>query len=507
MIKSITRFLGIDARTPGAAKFGAMADALNVSIATGGGLARRPALHFERTVPAASKGLFSVGDQVCVAAPTGTDISALAPDFNAFLLSGGGALVRIHGVVVDSLGKPLLLVEVTGGGAELHLAQAMNATPAGNTLLVPGFTPLLGGLVKVGARAWCLEDAATYRALRWSAIDDRAFPGSLAIWSPAADPVNEARRGNFLDLGQHTAAGGKPVGITAHNGRIAAFFPYAVQLWRAGSAETDRYLEQVVDGPGLLANRCATAVGSDTMFLGRALTIQSLEKSGLTEGAAASGPGAPVDAIVQHGLRINQTTSLPVYDSTVKPVVLHARARGEVLFCFGATVLVLGWTPGEPPRGWTRWVFPLAIDDLCEVGAIVHVRCGTSVYRLDDTQDAGDEVTAGVFTPIPVLGDILPLKVGPNLATLARIFAISSEDLRVQAVRDGRPQRQNDGALGTLGTTVTLPGRSPTTASVLCGWPLKSVGVRFYDAAATASWRLDELGFEIESTRTHGSES
>jgi hypothetical protein len=500
---TVTTFLGIDARSGAAKKFGSMLDALNLSIASGGGLVRRPALRYRVALPAASKGLFAVGNMVCAAAPSGTSATGLAPDFNLAYLSGG-TLTGVEGVAVDSSGKPLILAKNASGGADLHASPAVGATPSGATLLTPGFTPLAGGLCKAGSRAWCLDDGDGSRLLRWSAVDDPAYPGSLGIWSPAADPNNEARRGNFIDLGQHTAAGGKPVGIVEWNGRVVVMFPNAVQVWRVGAAETDRYLEQVINGPGLVRNGGAAQVGQDVVFLGDSLVVHSLRAATITQGAEAGSPGEPVDDLLQSGLRINDATTYPMWDLGRKPLILHAKARGELLMALGRDLLVLGWGLGNRPRGWTRWKLPVPVDYWCEVAGTIFIRSGDVAYSLDPSINQGDEVTAGVYTPIPVLGDMVEAMVSANLATVSRIYCRSSEDLRVQVVRDGRPSRQNDGSLGSLGTTVLLPGRGSVPSSVMSAWPCRTVGFRFYDPAATASWRLDEFGFDVRATPGHG---
>jgi hypothetical protein len=67
--KQLGPFRGIDARPGAADKAGGLLEALNVIVAADGGLVRRPALTARATLPADSKGLYAVGDQLRTLAP------------------------------------------------------------------------------------------------------------------------------------------------------------------------------------------------------------------------------------------------------------------------------------------------------------------------------------------------------------------------------------------------------------------------------------------------------
>lgn len=478
-------FRGID-RRPGAADSpGALYDALNTIVSSEGGLVRRPAATVRATLPADSIGIYSVGDQLRTLAPyqagDETEANALAPTcYVDFITDQGKALSALLGQVSASDGRTLALLRYADESTDMHFCPDFNTAPAAQTRLDGlGFTPNYS-LIQAAGRAFVLDNNLRY--LRFSNLDS-ANPALLADFLSNQDLTSGS---GFLEVSQFAAGAGQPLGLGIFGGQIVVFYRGAMLIYRIDVDQSRYFLSQVVKGPGTQAPRSVVELGSDTIFLSDP-GVRVLSDVSVSLDARTSAFGGHVDPL-----------AMELADNiNVTPIGHYARRLGCYLLAFGQDVLCLSVLPGSAVLGWTRWRLPVPVEGWAEAGGLTWFRSGRTLYALEDGEDR-DETALGVYADIPVFGESLPYRSGTQQLCQA-VASACTEPLQVQVVADGRPVVAPGG--GLTGMPMTLPPRAPEPSRALSGKMGRMFSLRFYDPAAVAGWRLDNLWIDVTATR------
>jgi hypothetical protein len=476
-------FRGIDARPGAADEPGGLAEAKNVLVNAKGSLVRRPAAVWRAACPADSIGIYAVGDQLhTLASYTSGDETAddvLEPTLYVDYITDPTprTLSRLLGVLQGSDERTIALLRYDNYATAMHRCQAVGTPPSGSTVVTGlGFTPDYS-MLRAAGRNWVLDGSMRY--LRHSALDS-ASPNSLIDFTSDIDLSGGA---GFIEVSQFATGVGQPQCIGVFGGRLVVFYRSALLIYRIDVDKLRNFLDQQVNGPGTTAPNSVAELGADTIFLSDA-GVRMLSTVTQTLDARE-------DAI---GGRIDDLALGYAADLTINPVGHYARRLGCYLLAFGQDVLCLGILPGSRILGWTRWRMPFAIDYMAEAGGTTWMRSGVNLYSLSDAENF-DEVTDGAYADIPVLVETLPYRSSTGQAQVDRIAASSTEAIRIQVIANDRPALDSNEV--PTGLPITLPARSPQTASTICSKVGSIFALRVYDSAANAAWRLDDLWMDV----------
>lgn len=555
--KQLGPFRGIDARPGAADRSGGLLDALNVLIAADGGLVRRPVLTARATLPADSKGIYAVGDQLRTLSPYQITASTTTDGSN---LQGATTLN-----VADTTGFPAAASFTLIDGTTVR--EYAYTSKTGTTLV--GLTPALTGDYAAGLDVRyddCAQDNGLMPTVYVDYITDPT-PKTLdevlgtVIGSDGRTVALVRYTDESTDMHRLPTTGEPPLSAT----QVASlgFTPEFSLVRAAGRAfvldGSLRYLrysnldsatpDSLVDftsnpdltsGAGFLeVSQFASGVGSPqglALFGGRIVVLyrsavliyridadqsrffleQQITGPGTSAPRSATELGADTIFLSDAGVRVLSTVVQTLdaredaiggridhlakafaADSNITPIGHYARRLGCWLLAFGQDVLCLGVLPGSAVLGWTRWRLPVPVDGWAEAGGLLWMRSGTTLYAFEDGEDQ-DETSLGVFANVPVLVETLPIR-GTTQSIAAAVAAAATEPVRVQVVADGRPGVDINGA--PIGLPITLPPRAPEPARAIVGKLGRTFSVRVYDEAAVSGWRLDNLWLDIDGVR------
>lgn len=176
------------------------------------------------------------------------------------------------------------------------------------------------------------------------------------------------------------------IGLGIHRGLLAVFFSDAVQLWNMDSSPANIELHQVLNGPGTDFSGSIANILGDVIFLSHSgfASLATAIVGGVANPSTPTVTGETRFSSV--GERIKSlTASIP---STSTAVSLWSQKRCQYLCAVGTKIYCYSFYEGSeigPSNYWTVWDMPSSISAMAEVGGVVYVRSGNTVYSLDDT--------------------------------------------------------------------------------------------------------------------------
>lgn len=462
---TVDRFLGIDTR-PG--RYGedrpALVTGSNVSIASGGAIRLRPALRLEAALSSESVGLYARGGRLRAVVPGGQSLQATAPSIITYDPIGNGVAYPLGTldrlVAAESYGAHHIFgphgyvaVKRTDGLTEHHWIKeppASGATAVSTKVQLP--FPPGESLLKLAGKMWAP-----------SPVD-----GQIGFSASASGPDDWTTTGDagFLPAQAHVSGARDLVALCHYRGRLAAFFPDAVQVWGVDADPELHALEQVLNGPGVIMPGAVANVLGDVIYLSRG-GFRSLSTATVTGEASENDVGSRIRTLTD---AITGT----------RAVSLWSQARSQFLCAIGSTVYVCTIIPGEKLTEWTTWTLPVDVDYLTEEAGVLYVRSGDNLYRLDEDESAD---TAGAITATLETRP-LTLKAPGRMKTLHYLVVRQTAAASWQLIVDGvaLPAR-------------TLPACSPKSLRVPLAGEGRQIAIR---VTTTAGWRLEGLSLEYD---------
>lgn len=464
---TIDRFLGLDTR-PGryGEDYPALVTASNVALKSGGAISRRPALRTVASLSSESVGLYARGGRLRSVVPGGQSLQGTGPtevtydpigDGTAYPLGVLSRLVDAESYGTHHVFGPhgYVAVKRTNGAIEHHWIKEppVSAATAVSTKVD---LPFIAGeaLLKLAEKMWAPSpvdgtvpfSASSVGPSDWSLVGDA---GAL----PAQSHVSGAR-----DM----------VALTHYRGRLAVFFPDAVQLWNVDPDPELHALEQVLNGPGaILAGSVANVLG-DVIYLSRG-GFRTLSSATVTGEAAENDIGSKIRTLTD------------LIGTTTPAARVWSQTRSQFLCAIGTTVYVLTLIPGEKMAEWTTWTLPVAADYLVENEGALYLRGGNTLYRLDDTesQDTGGAAITGTIETRP-----LALGAPGKFKTVHYLVIRQTAAASWQLIVDGQAM-----------TAKNVPACSPKALRIPFNGEGRQIAFR---VTTTADWRLEGLSVEFD---------
>ncbi len=226
--------------------------------------------------------------------------------------------------------------------------------------------------------------------LRFSAIENPK------LWEAATDPADTTRTGaGYINISLQEGQSAKLQGVEIYYDRLAIMSEYTTQMWAVVSDPKQNSLGQVLRATGTRAPWSIQQYGSgDILFLSSS-GIRSLKARDISNSAAVSDIGSPVDDYVRYlPKRYGSDNFLYNARSILEPVV------GRFWMAFPREILVLSYFPGPSITAWSVYTTPFNIDNIVACGDRVFIRSGDDLYLFGGvSQEEYDDCPVEVRLP------------------------------------------------------------------------------------------------------------
>ena len=232
--------------------------------------------------------------------------------------------------------------------------------------------------------------------LRFSATEN------AHLWQPATDPNDTSRTGaGYINVSLQEGSSAVLKGVEIYYDKLALMSEYTTQIWSVTSDPKQAAMGQVLRGTGTRAPWSVQQYGSgDILFLASS-GIRSLKARDLSNSAAVSDIGSPIDDYVRAlpdkyaaspATQVSPTIMMPGVRmiepmATAPKADFYNNARailepivGRFWLCFPREIMVLSAFPGPNITAWSVYTTPFNIDYVVVAGDRVFIRSGDDLY-------------------------------------------------------------------------------------------------------------------------------
>jgi hypothetical protein len=256
-------------------------------------------------------------------------------------------------------------------------------------------------------------------------VDDAPWSRSIVkaaskVWSADGDVVKFSKTNDPRDWTTPDDAGFLPVGlqqsgnkesITVGNyqNRLVVFFADSAQLWQVDPDPANHQFLTAVD----IGTRLVYAhqnMSSDVFFMSPG-GVRTITRQSNTESLIDSDVGSPIDRELLAGQFITLENAKAHY----------VRGTGQYWLYSGNTAVVFTFSRSSKISAWSIYEFSFPLDRLAELEAVLYVRSGDDVYRLDDQAwtDDGELYEVNIET---AFADFKSPRVDKQLIALDAVF-------------------------------------------------------------------------------------
>jgi len=385
----------------------------NAYVSTGKSIKKRPCLEFVATLEAGTVGLKAFGGKLNTfyghgaaithantlfvpkrvphittgAAPTKIHY---ADQYNALLyvaaeygdgtfrhhyLDDPGAWVALTNYALNDIRRP-----TTPNGFRYQVTTDAGSAGAGE----PAWPTTIGGTVVDGGLTWtCITFAITDTncphtkqvAKQAQKLYAAGTDGTTVRFNSTANGARDwtlASDAGFLPVGRY-AQGSNSVTCLApfRKSSLAVLFADNAQVWSVDPNPTLNDLTDQVSTVGTLYSRGAGAVQLDTFFPAQN-GFRSLALTVLSDNLQDTDVGSPIDDLY--------TASFAASDD---PLALYYPKLGQFWEINGSTVWSYSFSRTAKLSAWSKFTFPITIDDATVLNQELYVRSGNDVYKVN----------------------------------------------------------------------------------------------------------------------------
>lgn len=387
MEATLSKCFGLDTRPAWADDDSFVLSAVsNLQVDPGGSLSTRPALRTVVALSSSSVGLYARGGVLRCLVPSGQSLQSTAPT----------------GVIYDGIGQGGSF-NYTSKIGRIVSADSFGISATTGPYGYVSFTRLDTGLIE---QHWIKDppaSGATYvstlvnqpfqpgaSSLRFANKMMVASPseGYLRYCSTLSGPADWTTAGDagFEAVLQFVNGTSTVTALGIHRSFLAVFYADAVQLWNMFEDPTQNALVQLLKGPGTAFPGSVSNILGDCIFLSASGFANLATSNSLSIANTVSASGVSSEArFAAVGERIKSLTSSIA--STATPVSVWSQKRSQYLCAIGATIYVYSVYTNAQATGdfWSVWTLPTTVDYMVEVGGVIYIRSGDTLYQLDDT--------------------------------------------------------------------------------------------------------------------------
>jgi hypothetical protein len=182
-------------------------------------------------------------------------------------------------------------------------------------------------------------------------------------WTAASDA-------GFIPSGIHASGSDTVTALGDFRSDLAIFYSDSTQVWDVDSDPANNALKSTLNNIGTLHSRSPLTFADDLVFLSKP-GFRSLSLAVLTDSLQENDVGSPIDDLrseISDGANLIQ-----IYYPTL----------GQLWAINNANVYVFTFSKSAKIKAWSRYSFPIVIDDAAVLNNELYFRNGDEVYRVD----------------------------------------------------------------------------------------------------------------------------
>ncbi len=279
------------------------------------------------------------------------------------------ALSAVHYADVFN-GYVYAAVEYVGGEKRHHY---LDGAAPGATHIADANCPNTAQVTKISSKIWSV--GATGDTVRFSKTN------APRDWTTANDA-------GFLPVGLKQDGANTATALGFYQNRLVVLFADSAQIWQVDVDPANHHFLQAIDVGSLLPYSHANMAG-DVLFLSPA-GVRSITRQDVTTNVIDIDVGSPIDRELLKGL-----SGILAFD------VANARAQyyrggGQYWLYSGSKALVYTFSRTTGVMAWSLYTFPFSLDYMDELNAVLYIRSGNNVYKVDRDVKTDDGVLYAV---------------------------------------------------------------------------------------------------------------
>lgn len=266
------------------------------------------------------------------------------------------ALSKVHYADVFN-GYIYTAVEYTSGEKRHHY---LDGAAPGATHIADANCPNTAQVTKISSKIWSV--GATGDTVRFSKTN------APRDWTAVSDA-------GFLPVGLQQTGASNATALGFYQNRLVVFFTDSAQVWQVDVDPANHHFLQAIDVGSERPYAHANMAG-DVFFLSPA-GVRSITRQDVTTNVIDTDVGSPIDRELLKGL-----SGILAFD------VANARAQyyrggGQYWLYSGSNALVYTFSRTTGVMAWSLYTFPFSLDYMDELNAILYIRSGDNVYKVD----------------------------------------------------------------------------------------------------------------------------
>ncbi len=351
----------------------------NAYVTTGLATQKRPGLSLVATLEPGTAGLFAAFGKLHTFYSQGM-LTHANPLFQANKVTrSGGAEAVIDVPFADVFnGFIYAAVEYTGGLVEHHYLDGASPTHVADANC-PDTRACIKAASKIFAAGAGAGDTVRYCAT-----------GAPRDWTTATDA-------GFLPTGLNSRGDRATNALGQYQGKLVALSRDGAQVWVVDPDPTVMRLDTIVDNVGTSYPRSVANVAGDLYFLSD-YGFRSITTLQLTNNLADVDVGSPIDSLVTAQLEA----------APAVPRSFYFYGTGQYISAIGNRLFVYTISRTAKIAAWSEYFLAQPVDAFAELGRVLYIRSGDSVYKIDPDAATDDGTQFEVLLDLPYMDFKLP---------------------------------------------------------------------------------------------------
>jgi len=265
-------------------------------------------------------------------------------------------------------------VEYTSGEVRHHYLDLEVFDP-GQTAIFDQNCPNTTVVTKIASKIWAVgKTGDTVRFCKTNAPRD---------WSAVSDA-------GFLPVGLQQTGASNATALGYYQNRLVVFFADSAQIWHVDVDPANHLFLQAVDA-GSTSQYAHANMAGDVLFLSPA-GVRSITRQDITTNVIDVDVGSPIDRELLKGI-----SGLFAFD-IANAKAQYYRGGGQYWLYSGNRVLVYTFSRTSGVMAWSMYTFPFTLDYMDEMNAVLYIRSGDNVYKVDRNVKTDD----GILYPVDI---------------------------------------------------------------------------------------------------------
>lgn len=373
-IISFTKFdLGIDLRKgPAVSDANRLQELRNGYVTTGLAIAKRQGLTKVAQLEPGTKGLFAYDGKLHTFYCGANEITHAHPLFRANrLINDNSPVTDVH--FADAY-NGFIYVSVThaNGQTRHHYLDSPSAT-----LVTDANCPHTKAVLKLDSKIFAVGSKGD--TVRYSRT------GNCRDWTTAKDA-------GFIPTGLNATGEKTANALGIYQNKLVVMSRDAAQIWKTDPDPNAIGLADRVENVGTSYPKTVATVAGDLYFLSD-YGFRSITTLAYTDNLADVDVGSPIDSLVRSRLK----------ESEAEPQSFYFYGTGQYVCCLGKHLFVYSLSRTAKISAWSQYLLNEKVDAVAQLGQNMYLRCGDSVFRLDEEAYTDDGEPFETFIEIPYM--------------------------------------------------------------------------------------------------------